>query len=109
MTHAFNVNDPGAFVSALENFRASPTGQKFQGQVHLSAVVAGGMSPVTHVISVGYASEAEMESWADVRSASADWAAYLNASRPAADYLGASLGRNLKTWGPATLPDLTTP
>jgi hypothetical protein len=60
--------------------------KKFPGQVYLSEVVAGGISPVTHVISVGYASEAEMESWSKVRDASADWSTYLTASRKSAHY-----------------------
>jgi hypothetical protein len=109
MTHAFDVRDPAAFLAALEKFRASPTGQKFQGQVHLSAVVAGGISPVSHVISVGYASEAEMEAWANTRMPSKDWADYIDAAQKAGEYLGGSLGRNLKTWGPAPLSDLTAP
>jgi hypothetical protein len=107
MTHSVNVSDPAAYLAALEKFRASPTGQKFEGQVHLSAVVAAGLSPVSHVISVGYASEAEIEAWADMRIGSADWAAFLNATQPISDYLGGSMSRNLKTWGPATLQDLT--
>jgi hypothetical protein len=53
MTHALSVSDPAAFLAALETFRASPTGQKFDGQVHVSAVVAGGMTPVTHIGSLG--------------------------------------------------------
>ena len=109
MAHAFNVSDPAAFLAAIEKFRASPTGQKFQGQVHVSAVVAGGMSPVSHLISVGYATEAEMEAWANTVAPSKDWADYLDAAQNAAEYLGGSLGRDLKTWGPATLADLTAP
>jgi hypothetical protein len=109
MTHAFDVSDPAAFLAALDKFRASPTGQSFKGQVHVSAVVAGGLSPVSHVISVGYASEAEMEAWANTRTPSKDWAAYIDASSSSAKYLGGSLGRNLKTWGPAPLSDLTAP
>jgi hypothetical protein len=109
MTHAFNVSNPAGFLAALETFRASPTGQSFKGQVHVSAVVAGGLSPVSHVISVGYASEAEMEAWGNTRTPSKDWAAYIEASRATAEYLGGSLGRNVKTWGPAPLSDLTAP
>ena len=85
---------------------ASPTGKKFPGQVYLSAVVAGGITPVTHLISAGYDSEAEMEAWTATRDASADWATYLKASRKAAEYLGSSLSRDLKSWGPATLSSL---
>ena len=88
---------------------ASPTGKKFPGQVYLSEVVAGGISPVSHVISVGYASEAEMDSWTEVSRASADWSTYLTASRKSAQYLGASLARDVKSWGEATLKELTAP
>ena len=109
MGHAFQVNDPAAFLTAIDALMASPTGKKFPGQVYLSEVVAGGISPVSHVISVGYASEAEMDSWAAVTRASTDWATYLTASRKSAQYLGGSLARNVKAWGPATLKELTEP
>lgn len=104
--HAFKVNDDPAFLAALEKLMASPTGKKFPGQVYLSTVVAGGITPVTHLISVGYASEAEMEAWTATRDASADWATYLKASRKVAEYLGSNLSRDLKWWGPATLSSL---
>ncbi len=103
MAHAFAVSDPPAFLAALESLMASGTGKNFPGQVYLSEVVAGGISPVTHVISVGYASEAEMESWEKTRDASADWTSYLAASRDVAQHLGANLARDVKSWGPATL------
>jgi hypothetical protein len=104
--HAFQVSDPPAFQAAIEALMASPTGKSFPGQVYLSEVVAGGLSPVSHVISVGYASEAEMASWTQTLDASGDWVAYLAVSRKVANYLGASLSRNVKSWGPATLKDL---
>jgi hypothetical protein len=107
MGHAFQVKDEPAFLAALEKLMASPTGKKFPGQVYLSAVVAGGITPVTHLISAGYASEAEMEAWTATRDASADWATYLKASRKAAEYLGTNLSRDIKWWGPATLNSLT--
>jgi hypothetical protein len=75
--------------------------------VYLSVVVAGGITPVTHVISVGYDSEAEMEAWTTTRDASADWATFQKESRKAAEYLGGSLARELKSWGPATLSSLS--
>ncbi len=107
MGHAFTVSDPAAFLAALDTFMASEAGKKFPGQVYLSAVVAGGISPVTHMISVGYASEAEMESWLAVRDASADWRTYLEASRDSASYRGSTLARDIKSWGPATLKQPT--
>ena len=107
MGYAFTVNDEPAFVAALDKLMASPTGKKFPGQVYLSVVVAGGITPVTHVVSVGYASEAEMETWGATRDASADWATFMKESRKDAEYLGGSLARELKSWGPATLSTLT--
>lgn len=109
MTHAFSVSDPAGFMSAVDGFMTSETGKKFPGQVYVSAVVAGGISPVTHVISVGYASETEMDSWAAVRNASTDWATYQNASEPTAEYLGAAISRTVKSWGPATLQQIVAP
>jgi hypothetical protein len=109
MAHAFQVDDPPAFLAALEALMASPTGKTFPGQVYLSEVVAGGISPVTHVISVGYASEVEMDSWTRTRDASTDWPTYLAASRKVAEYLGGSLARDVKSWGTATLKELTAP
>lgn len=109
MVHAFDVEDPAGFVAAIDALMASPTGQKFPGQIYLSSVVAGGMTPVTHVISVGYDSEAEMAAWLAVRDPSADWATYQKASRPTGEYLGGSLARDIKTWGTATLPEIVAP
>jgi hypothetical protein len=104
--HMFQVSDPPAFLAALEALMASPTGKSFPGQVYLSEVIAAGSSPLTHVISVGYASEAEMADWTAKRNASKDWSTYLEASRKTAEYLGANLARDVKTWGAATLEDV---
>jgi hypothetical protein len=106
MGYAFHVTDPAAFQAAINKLMASPTGKKFPGQVYLSAVEAGGITPVTHLISVGFASEAEMAAWNATRDASADWAAYLKESRKAAEFLGANLSRDLKSWGDASLNSL---
>lgn len=107
MVHSFQVGDPAGFLAAIEAFMASSTGKKFPGQVHLSSVVAGGISPVTHVISVGYETEAEMDKWLDMRDASDDWRTYIQASNPTADFLGSAMSRTVKEWGPASLEELT--
>jgi len=106
MGYAFHVTDPVAFLATINKLMASPTGKKFPGQVYLSAVEAGGITPVTHLVSVGFASEAEMAAWNATRDASADWAAYLKESRKAAEFLGANLSRDLKSWGAASLDSL---
>ncbi len=105
--HAFAVKDPAAFLAALDKFMTSETGKKFPGQVYLSNVVAGGISPVTHTISVGFASDVERATWSDSLQGNADWASYIEASRKAADYLGNNMLRDAKTWGTATLKELT--
>ncbi|MBW2374130.1 MAG: hypothetical protein JRF70_16505 [Deltaproteobacteria bacterium] len=69
------------------------------GQVFLSSVVAGGITPVSHVISVGEESEAAIEATEKIFQGSADWATYLAASQKAADYLGNNMVRTMKTWG----------
>lgn len=98
--HIFDVSDPAAFTNALDTLMASPTGQKGPAQVHLSAVDAAGVTNFTHVISVGYESEAEAETWIDELRATTDWAAYLEASAKAAEFGGTFVTRTIKTWGP---------
>jgi hypothetical protein len=106
---ALVVKDAPAFLAARDRYQASETGKKFPGQGHLSAVVAAGASPVTHIISVGYASEAEMESWGTVNRASADWQAYQTAAQSSAQVVGFTLSRVVKSWGPATMKDVAAP
>jgi hypothetical protein len=109
MTYALNASDPPALLAALEKLMASETGKTFLGQVHLEGVIAGGMSPVTHSIVVGYASEAEMETWVDSLVGNADWAAYMKASRASSEFLGASMIRDVKSWGSLSLKDVSVP
>jgi len=109
VSHAFVVSDPAAFLAAFDELMASPTGKKFPGQVHLSGVSAGGITPVTHVVSVGYASEAEREAWIQTRSGSAAWATYIEATKASSRLLGTSLFRNLESWGSTTLSDIVAP
>jgi hypothetical protein len=106
---ALVVKDVPAFLAARDKYSASETGKKFPGQGHLSAVVAAGASPVTHVVFVGYASEAEMESWGTVNRASADWQSYQTAIQSSAQVVGFTLSRVVKSWGPATMKDVAAP
>ncbi len=104
--HSFNVSAAAAFGAALDKFMASKTGQKFPGQVFLSPVVSGGLTPVSHVISVGQVSEAAIEAWEQTLVDNDDWQDYIDASQEAAEYLGNTMIRTLKTWG-ATLDEVT--
>jgi hypothetical protein len=106
--HYFTVTDPVAFSEALNAWLNSPTGKKFPGQGHLFALTAAGVNPATHVISVGYASLAEMEAYADMVRNSDDWAKYMVAVAPTSKHLGASIMQDIKAWGPATVKSLST-
>ncbi len=97
--YAFTVTDDDDFTAALDELMASDTGKGFPGQVHLSAVAAAGLSPVTHIISVGFESEAEAEKWNDSMIQTKDWASYQKESEEASSFAGAFLIRTIKTWG----------
>lgn len=97
--HAFAVSDAAAFAAALDAFLASGTGKGFPGQVHLSAVAAAGITEVTHLISVGFESQAESETWGDALVGKSDWTAYLDASGASSEFRGTYVIRTVKTWG----------
>jgi hypothetical protein len=107
--HYFNVTDPAKFVAAIDAWNNSPAGKKTARQVHLAAMAAGGMTDATHVISVGYSSNAEMEMSNDANRNDPDWQKLLDAIRPVSTHLGADLSRTLKQWGTASMKSLTNP
>jgi len=107
--HYFTVTDVPAFLAALETWFASPAGKKSPAQAHLAAMAIGGLTPVTHVLSLGYASIAEMEAFVDNNSNDPDRAALLAALRKVSTHVGADLSRTLKTWGPGSMKSLTKP
>lgn len=93
------VKDGAAYVAAMDTLMASDVGQKFPGSLYLSSVDAAGMSDVTHVVSVGYASEAEGEAWGEVMFPSAEWAAFQSATGSISENAGGWVLRTVKTWG----------
>ena len=97
--YAFTVTDAEEFSMALDGFLASDVGRKFPGQVYLSAIAASGISQVTHLISVGFESEAESETWGESMVASKDWASYQKRSNRVSTFAGAFMIRTIKTWG----------
>jgi hypothetical protein len=105
--HYFNVTDAAGFNAALDTWLASKQGKKFPGQGHLAAINVGGLGAPTHVINVGYASQAEMESYNDSTAGSPDWAAFVQALGGISTHVGADLTQQVKAWGPATLKSLT--
>jgi hypothetical protein len=97
--HAFTVADEPALVAALDALMASDAGKAMGTQVYLSSVAAAGLSPSTHLISVGFASEAHAETSTAALEASKAWATYFKASRKAATHDGTFMLRTLATWG----------
>lgn len=110
MTYAFSVSNPIGFVAANESFIGSATGKKFPGQLHLSSASAAGFgTSMTHLLSVGFASEAEMESWMETVAASPEWQSYLAALNANSEYLGANMARTAAAWGSVSLKKLVAP
>jgi len=107
--HYFNVTDPAKFAAAIDAWMNSPAGKKGPAQVHLIALSAGGITGVTHIVTVGYASIAEMETANDANRNDPDWLKMLDAIRPISTHLGADLSRTLKQWGTASMKSLTNP
>ena len=99
---AFRVKDEAAFVAANERFQATAAGKAFPGQVHIVAVAAGGLSPVSHQINVGWASDAELEAWADKNANNPENLAFLAELERCSEFLGNSILRTLSGGG-ATL------
>jgi hypothetical protein len=109
--HYLVVKDLPALMAAMDAWQNSPMGKKFPGQGHLSAITFGGAAPgtPTHVVSLGYASIAEMETYNDAIAKDPDWAKFLAAVGPISTHLGADLSRTLKTWGSASMKSLSAP
>ena len=107
--HYFNVTDPAQFAAAIDAWMNSPAGKKGPPQVHLIAMSAGGVTDVTHVVTVGWASIAEMEATNDANQTDPDWLKLLAAIDPISTHLGADLSRTLKQWGTASMKSLTNP
>ena len=58
---ALVVNNPAAFVAAMNAFRASDSGKNFPGNILLNQVVADGTNAATHAINVFYPSATAMD------------------------------------------------
>ena len=97
--HFITAQDAGAVVAAFESWMNSETGKKAPGQVHISGVVAGGMGSPSHIVSIGYSSQAEMETWTDSLVGNADFAAFMQQIQRVTEYHGANLAVRIKTWG----------
>ncbi len=106
VNHYLRVREPGALVSAINTYANSASGKARASQVHLSAILAGG-DGASHIISVGYASETEMEAEISAQQQDPAYRAMVDTFNAVADYLGATLQRDLKAWGKASVQDVT--
>ncbi|MEQ8858884.1 MAG: hypothetical protein RIC56_09570 [Pseudomonadales bacterium] len=97
--HFVTVSDPAGMVAAMDQWMNSATGKKAPGQLHLSSVVAGGMGSPSHIVSIGYANQAEMETWNDSLAGNAEFAAYIAKLQSMSEYHGANMAIRVKTWG----------
>lgn len=106
MHHFLSVSPENApaVVAAIDRWMNSSTGKRAPGQLHLSAVVAGGLDSPSHVVSIGNASQAEAEQWQDSIAGNADFQAFVSAMTEAAEYRGANLSIEVKSWGEAPVP-----
>jgi hypothetical protein len=97
--YGFNVSDAAAFTVAIDALNKSDAGKASGAAVYLSEIGAAGMAPVTHLISVGYKSEAEAEKSSAKLVTTKDWVTFMAASSKAATPAGAWMIRMVKTWG----------
>jgi hypothetical protein len=105
--HYVTVSEPAVLLSAMRNYNQSATGQAAPSQVHLSAVVAGGPGSPSHIISVGWASEAEWEGEVQRTAGNPQWNALIRTMRAVAEYHGATMQRDIKSWGKASVEEIT--
>ncbi|MHA7871251.1 MAG: hypothetical protein ACX939_02770 [Hyphococcus sp.] len=100
--HMIRTDNPAAVVAALDGWFSSSKGSQFPGEAYLSTPIAAGMSKPTHLISVGFESEAAMEAWTDSLYDDSDYQAFITEISGVTDYLGANLSSVVKAWLPAT-------
>jgi hypothetical protein len=99
--HAFIVTDASALLAAVDALQASDAGKAMGAQVYVSEVSAAGISPITHLISVGNAGEAQAEASSAALVSTKAWQTYLDASRKVATHQGMFMLRTVATWGNA--------
>jgi hypothetical protein len=100
---ALNISNLNAWNAALDTWLASPKGKAFPGQGWLSAITFGGANAPTHMVSLGYASAAEMEAYVDTLAGDPDYAKFQAAAAGAGVRMGTTMSREVKTWGPAPM------
>ena len=72
MVYGLDVSDPAAFAGAMGKYWSSPTGEQNPGVAILRQVVAGGESPISHIVSVVYPSYEAMDAAFAINAQSED-------------------------------------
>ena len=107
INHYLSVSEPAVLVNAMNTYNDSPSGQAVPSQVHLSAIVAAGPGAPSHIISIGWASEAEMEASIAKQQADPAYRVLVDTMLSGATYHGANLQREVKAWGDISVEDVT--
>ena len=76
MVYGLDVSDPAAFAAAMGKYWSSPTGEQNPGVAILRQVVAGGESPISHIVSVVYPSYEAMDAAFAINAQSEDAATF---------------------------------
>jgi hypothetical protein len=97
--HSLTSRDAPSLVRAMSALMNSETGKKFPGQLHVVAVVAGGLNAGSHAIVLGYESFAEMEAWGDTIGGSAAITSMLHTFSVINTYHGATISVDVNAWG----------
>ena len=82
-SYGFIVSDPTAMLMAMDEYRASETGEKTPNTVVLSQNIVNGNYASTYQVNVFYPSTAAMDQSLALNMASTDWATFLGKLRGA--------------------------
>ena len=91
VVYGLDVSDPQAFAAALTKYWGSPTGEKNPGIAILRQVVAGGESPISHVVSVVYPSYEAMDAALAINAQSEDAAIFQSEASAAVELVTSSM------------------
>ena len=101
VTIRLDVSSPGALIQAMDELMASPKYKEFPGQVWLSSIafgnaVVGGVA--NFVVTIGYASQAEMEKWDEATEDSAAALTFLAKVEKASKVINRTLVTQIGVW-----------
>ena len=100
----FVVSDPGAFVAAINKYRASPSGSQEQSTLILKQYLGNGENQATHQLLQVYPSAQAMDETFTLRSQSTDWALYIREVRPVSTRLSSFAGQIIISAGAVDSP-----